>query len=68
VCKGTPVEIGRMWTQLLGEIWTNHLVGLDEFENTIQRVYLDFPHNWKEHKEDGKDYTFEALCGLLITD
>jgi hypothetical protein len=27
-----------------------------------------FHTNWKAHKEDGKDYTFEALCGLLITD
>jgi hypothetical protein len=24
--------------------------------------------NWKACKEDGKDYTFEYFCGLLITD
>jgi hypothetical protein len=22
--------------------------------------------NWKARKEDGKDYTFEYLCGILI--
>jgi hypothetical protein len=27
-----------------------------------------FHTNWKAHKEDGKDYTFESFCGLLITD
>jgi hypothetical protein len=23
---------------------------------------------WQAHKEDGKDYTFDVLCGLLIND
>jgi hypothetical protein len=27
-----------------------------------------FRTNWKACKEDGKDYTYEALCGLLIID
>jgi hypothetical protein len=28
----------------------------------------NFHTNWKEHKEDGNDYTFEDLCGILIID
>jgi hypothetical protein len=28
----------------------------------------NFYTNWKERKEYGKNYTFEYLCGLLITD
>jgi hypothetical protein len=27
-----------------------------------------FRTNWQARKEDGKDYTFEAFCGLLIND
>jgi hypothetical protein len=27
-----------------------------------------FHTNWKAHKEDGKDYSFEVFCELLITD
>jgi hypothetical protein len=27
-----------------------------------------FSTNWQAHKEDGKDYTFESFCGLLIID
>jgi hypothetical protein len=29
---------------------------------------LTFHTNWKAHKKDGKDYTFEYFYGLLITD
>jgi len=28
---------------------------------------LNFHTNWKAHKENGKDYTFKAFCGLFIT-
>jgi hypothetical protein len=28
----------------------------------------NFCTNWKSLKEDGKDYTFEDICGIFITD
>jgi hypothetical protein len=27
-----------------------------------------FRTNWKAHNEDGKYYTFESFCGILIID
>jgi hypothetical protein len=36
---------------------------------TLFDVFMMFFHtNWKTRKEYGKDYTFEDLCGFLITD
>ena len=30
--------------------------------------YLSIHTNWKSHKEDGKDYSFDVFCDLLIRD
>jgi hypothetical protein len=47
--------------QLIELVLMNLRTPFDVFVST-------FRTNWKARKEDGKDYTFEALCGLLITD
>jgi hypothetical protein len=33
-----------MWKEILEERKTTHRAGPDEFENTIQRVHFEFPH------------------------
>jgi hypothetical protein len=30
--------------------------------------YSTFWTIWKEHQDDGKDFTFDTFCGLLIID
>jgi len=46
--------------QLIKLVLMNLRTPFDMFVST-------FHTNWKAHKEDCKDYTFEYLCGLLIT-
>jgi hypothetical protein len=57
-----------MWKELSEEGWKLIKLVLMNLRTPFNVFMSNFHTNWKAHKEDGKDYTFEALCGLLITD
>ena len=38
------------------------------FRTPYDVLYCSFYANWRSWKEDGKDYTFDVYCDLLIKD
>jgi hypothetical protein len=58
-------ECGKKYQKKDGKLIELVLMNLrTPFDIFVSTLYT----NWKEHKEDGKDYTFEYLYGPLITD
>jgi hypothetical protein len=57
-------KCGNNYSNKYGKIIEMFLMNL----RTPFDVFIStFRTNWYAHREDGKDYTFEYFCGLLIT-
>jgi hypothetical protein len=57
-------ECGKNYQKKDGQLIELVLMNLRTPFNMFMSTFCT---NWKAHKEDGKDYTFEYFCGLLIT-
>ena len=55
--KGFPKKDGQLIELVLMNLRTPYDV-----------FYSSFRANWRSHKEDGKDYSLDVFCDLLIRD
>jgi hypothetical protein len=48
------------------ERWSTHRTDLMNLKTPYDVLCLTFHASWTSRKDDGKDYSFDSFCGLLI--